>query len=126
MRLTQGNGVDVAIEAIGHYVEIPGRENPVRSCIQSIRGAGTVCVLGLGNEPLPLLMKELIWKEAKLVASRVSQGEFAEAIENLEQGRLKPQAMITDELNPADIQKGFEMLEQDPDNHLKIMLNFQS
>jgi len=126
MRLTQGNGVDVAIEAIGHYVEIPGRENPVRSCIQSIRGAGTVCVLGLGNEPLPLLMKELIWKEAKLVASRVSQGEFAEAIENLEQGRLKPQAMITDELNPADIQKGFEMLEQDPDNHLKIMLNFES
>ena len=69
-------------------------------------------------------MKELIWKEAKLVASRVSHGEFAEAIEHLEQGRLKPQAMITDVLNPADIQKGFEMLDEDPDNHLKIMLNF--
>lgn len=124
MKITAGKGVDVAIEAVGHYVEIPRKENPVRSCIQSIRGAGTVCVLGLGSEPVPLLMKELIWKEAKLVASRVSHGEFAEAIENLEKGLLKPAAMITDVLHPSEIQKGFEMLERDPDNHLKIMLKF--
>jgi threonine dehydrogenase-like Zn-dependent dehydrogenase len=124
MKISDGKGVDVAIEAVGHYVEIPGRENPVRSCIQSIRGAGTVCVLGLGNDMVPLLMKELIWKEAKLVASRVSHGEFPEAIKNLEQGRLKPEAMISDVLRPVDIQKGFEMLDKDPDNHLKVMLNF--
>jgi threonine dehydrogenase-like Zn-dependent dehydrogenase len=124
MEISSGNGVDVAIEAVGHYVPVEGRENPVRSCIQSIRGAGTVCVLGLGKDPVPLMMKELIWKEAKLVASRVSHGEFAEAIENLEQGRLKPQAMISDVLKAEDIQKGFEMLEQEPENHLKIMLQF--
>ncbi|PCJ98059.1 MAG: hypothetical protein COA50_03800 [Flavobacteriaceae bacterium] len=124
MELTNGKGVDVAIEAVGHYVEVEGKLNPVRSCIQSIRGAGTVCVLGLGNEPVPLLMKELIWKEAKLVASRVSHGEFTEAIDNLEKNLLKPEAMITDTLEPKDIQKGFEMLEEDPDNHLKMMLKF--
>ena len=124
MELTGGKGVDIAIECVGHHIAIDGGHNPVRSCIKSIRGAGTVCVLGLGNEPVPLLMKELIWKEAKLVASRVSHGEFSEAIDHLENNRLKPEAMITDTLDPQDIQKGFEMLEANPGDHLKMMLKF--
>lgn len=124
MALTQGKGVDIAIETVGHHVEVDGHYNPVRSCIQSIRGAGTVCVLGLSNEAVPVLMKELIWKEAKIVASRVSHGEFEDAIENLEKGNLKPEAMITDTIPPSDIQKGFEMLESNPDRHLKMLLDF--
>jgi threonine dehydrogenase-like Zn-dependent dehydrogenase len=122
--ITNNKGVDIAIEAIGHFEEIPERMNPIRSCIQSIRGEGTVCVLGLGAEPTPVLIKELIWKEAKIVASRVSHGEFAETIENLEKGTLKPDALVTDILSPSEIQKGFEMLEDEPENHLKILLDF--
>jgi L-gulonate 5-dehydrogenase len=122
--ITVSKGVDIAFEAVGHYSDIPGTVNPVRGCIQSIRGAGTVCVLGLGDEPVPLLMKELIWKEATIISSRVSHGEFSETIENLEKGTLKPDALVTDILNPADIQQGFEMLEKEPGNHLKILLKF--
>ena len=122
--VTDGRGVDIAFEAVGHYQPVEGRENPVRSCIQSIRGAGTVCVLGLGDEPVPLLIKELIWKEATLTASRVTHGEFSEAIQMLDQGKLKPEALITDVLRPEEIQSGFEMLEKEPDNHLKILLEF--
>jgi len=122
--ISGGKGVDIAFEAVGHHTDVKGVVNPVRGCIQSIRGAGTVCVLGLGDEPLPLLMKELIWKEAKIVASRVSHGEFAETIENLRKGTLKPDALVTDILNPEMIQNGFEMLENEPENHLKILLKF--
>ncbi|MBI5008908.1 MAG: alcohol dehydrogenase catalytic domain-containing protein [Bacteroidia bacterium] len=122
--ITGGKGTDIAFEAVGHHTEIEGRVNPVRSCIQSIRGAGTVCVLGLGDEPLPLLLKELIWKEAKIVASRVSHGEFAETIENLEKGTLKPDALVTDVLTPEKIQHAFEILETEPENHLKILLSY--
>jgi threonine dehydrogenase-like Zn-dependent dehydrogenase len=120
--ITHNNGVDIAFESVGHHFEIHGKPNPVRGCIQSIRGAGTVCVLGLGDEAVPLLMKELIWKESKIVASRVSHGEFAESIENLEKGTLKPDALITDILNPDEIQHGFEILEEEPENHLKILI----
>ncbi len=126
MNITTNKGVDVAFEAIGHFSELADRENPIRSCIQSIRGAGTVCTLGLGNEPTPLLMKELIWKEAKIITSRVSQGEFAETIMHLEKGDLKPDALISDIIHPGEIQKAFEMLENDPANHLKILLDFTS
>jgi L-gulonate 5-dehydrogenase len=121
---TNGKGVDIAFEAVGHAHIIEGVHNPVRSCINVIRGAGTVCVLGLGDDPAPILFKEMIWKEAKIVASRVSHGEFAEAIVQLDEGRLKPEAMITDVLTAAEAQKGFELLENEPEKHLKILLEF--
>lgn len=120
--ITGGKGVDVAFEAIGHYADLPGSLNPVRGCVQSIRGAGVVCVLGLGDEPTPVLLKELIWKEGIIMTSRVSHGEFAEAIRNLEKGTLKPDALITDIIDPSKTQEAFEMLENEPEKHLKILL----
>ncbi|MFN8257408.1 MAG: alcohol dehydrogenase catalytic domain-containing protein [Bacteroidales bacterium] len=123
-RITDNRGVDIAFEAVGHHVEIEGLVNPVRGCIQSIRGAGTICTLGLGAEPTPVLMKELIWKEGTLITSRVSHGEFAETIQNLEKGTLKPDFLVTDILHPSETQKAFEMLEEEPSKHLKILLKF--
>ena len=122
--LTGGEGVDIAFEAVGHTKEIPGVVNPVRGCIQAIRGAGTVCVLGLSSEPSPIVMKELIWKEGIIMTSRVSHGEFAETIENMNRGTLKPEAIVTDVLHPSRAQEAFEMLEKEPQKHLKIMLKF--
>ncbi|NJN26986.1 MAG: alcohol dehydrogenase catalytic domain-containing protein [Cyclobacteriaceae bacterium] len=122
---TEGKGVDVAFEVVGHAVDIPGRANPVRACVQSIRGGGTVCVLGLGDEAVPVVFKELIWKEARIVASRVSHGEFAEAIAQLEQGHLKPDALISALMPVDDIQKAFDLLDTQPDNYLKILLDLK-
>lgn len=122
--LTGGEGVDIAFEAVGSAREIPGVVNPVRGCIQAIRGAGKVCVLGLSSEPSPIIMKELIFKEGTIITSRVSHGEFAETIENLNRGTLKPDAIVTDILHPSKTQEAFEMLEKEPQKHLKIMLKF--
>ena len=121
---TNGAGTDIAFEAVGHAHTIEGRVNPVRGCIQSIRGAGTVCVLGLHDEPAPVVFKELIWKEAKIIASRVSHGEFAEAIENLVRGTLRPDMLISKVLPAGKVQEAFEMLEQAPSEYVKILLDF--
>ncbi len=118
---TGGRGVDIAFEAVGHAVPLKGF-NPVRSCIQAIRGAGKVCVLGLADEPAQILMKELIWKEARIIASRVSHGEFSKAIDALSKGLLRPEIMITDILPLEKAREGFEMLDSDPGNHLKVLL----
>ncbi len=119
---TGGKGVDIAFEAVGHEVYLEGKFNPVRTCINAIKGAGTVCVLGLSDHPAEILMKELIWKEARIVASRVSHGEFSKAIEALASGKLNPDKMITGILNLEDAQKGFELLEKEPAKNLKILL----
>ncbi len=121
---TGGKGVDVAFEAVGHAIEIAGVVNPVRGCVQSVCGGGTVCVLGLGNEPAPLVFKELIWKEAKIVSSRVSHGEFAEVIDHLTHGRLHPTVLISKKLPGAQAQLGFELLDAHPEENIKVLLDF--
>jgi len=119
---TSGRGVDIAFEAVGHSQAIADRPHPVRGCIQSIHGAGVVCVLGLADEPAPLVMKELIYREAKIVASRVSHGEFSQAISHLAQGHLKPEVMVSLELAAEEAQKAFELLKSQPHQYLKVLL----
>jgi len=119
---TNGRGVDVAFEAVGHAVPVANRQHPVRCCILCIRGAGTVCVLGLADEPAPVVMKELIWKEAKIITSRVSHGEFSQAIHHLTCGNLNANTMISAEFPASEAQYAFELLEKEPHNYLKVLL----
>lgn len=123
---TKGEGVDIAFEAVGHAHEFEGGINPVFGCIQAVNGGGKICVLGLGAEPAPIVFKELIWKEATIVSSRVSHGEFAEAIDHLKHGRLKPDLLISKKLHGSETQKGFEILEENPAENIKILLDFMS
>ncbi len=125
-RTTNNKGVDIAFEAVGHYHEIPGRHNPVRSCVNSIRGGGIVCTLGLSDEPVDILMKELIWKEARIIASRVSHGEFSDAIQALKNGKLDPSSMITGIMDLIDANEAFRLLEEEPEKHLKILLRINA
>ena len=124
LKETEGKGVDIAFEAVGHALELKERVNPVRGCVQSIRGGGTVCVLGLGNEPSAVVFKELIWKEGRIVASRVSHGEFAECIDHLKQGTLKPDALISRILPASKTQEAFGILDSSPAENIKILLDF--
>jgi threonine dehydrogenase-like Zn-dependent dehydrogenase len=123
-RYTDGKGVDIAFEAVGHSEEIEGVFTPVRSCIQSLRGGGKVCVLGLGDDPSPVVFKELIWKEAQIITSRVSDGEFAEVLEHLNAGNLKPDALISKIMHGSEIQQAFELLEKEKEKYLKVLLDF--
>ncbi len=123
---TDGKGVDIAFEAVGHPEEIENGINPVVGCIRSIVGGGKVCVLGLGAEPASVVFKELIWKEGTIVTSRVSHGEFAEAIEHLKHNRLKPDALISKKLHGSETQKGFEILKENPAENIKILLDFRN
>jgi len=120
---TRGRGVDVAFEAVGHAHPVADLNHPVRQCVQCVRGAGTICVLGLADEPVPLVMKEMIFKEARLITSRVTHGEFGRAIEQLSKGRLKPEALISCEMSGGETQRAFELLEKRPQDYLKILLH---
>ena len=121
---TNGAGVDVAFESVGHGRHIADVPDPVLGAIRSIRGGGTICVLGLSDEPVNLVMKEIIWKEARLIASRVSHGEFKDAIHYMDAGSLNPEALISAELSGDQTQHAFEILEKDPGSYLKVILKF--
>ena len=120
--ITNGRGVDIAFEAVGHAQAVSGAENPARACINAIVGGGTICVLGLADQEFPIVFKELIWKEAKIIASRVSHGEFAEVIDQISKGNLKPDALISSVFPMDQAQKAFQKLEYQPEQELKILL----
>lgn len=121
---TDGKGVDIAFEAVGHAMDIPEVPSPVRGCVQSIRGGGKVCVLGLDDTPSPVVFKELIWKEGTVVSSRVSHGEFAEVIAHLDAGNLKPDVLISKVMHGSKIQEAFKLLEDEKEKYLKVLLDF--
>ena len=122
MEHTGGRGVDIAFEATGAALVPEGRVHPVREAIRSIRGAGKVCVLSLDDIEVALVMKELIWKEGILVTSRVSHGEFKDALEHLARGLLHPEALISSVMPLNRTQEAFEMIEKEPENYLKVLL----
>ena len=122
MDMTGGRGVDIAFEAAGDPFIPEGHVNPVREAIRSIRGAGKVCVLSLENTEVALVMKELIWKEGILITSRVSHGEYKDALEHLAIGDLRPDALISSVMPLERTQKAFEMIEKEPENYLKVIL----
>jgi len=121
---TRGDGTDIAFEAVGHPHALERTLNPVRGAIQSIRGGGRVCVLGLTDDPAPIVFKELIWKEASIIAPRVSHGEYPTIIDHFGKGTLRPEALITSIVPGEQVQEAFEKIEKDPENYLKILLKF--
>ena len=120
---TGGKGVDIAFEAVGHDAPVAGQVNPVRSAIQAMRGGGTTCVLGLYENPVEIHMKEIIWKEGRLIASRVSHGEFVDAIREMTAGNLKPQALISAVMPASQTQEAFMRLQNEPEKYIKITLD---
>jgi len=102
------------------------RVNPVRGCIQSIRGGGTVCVLGLTDDPAPVVFKELIWKEAQIIGSRVTRGEFSEVIEHMDKGNLNPDILISDIIPATETQYTFEAIARSPEKYLKVLLDLSA
>ena len=82
-------------------------------------------MLGLGDQPLPILFKELIWKEGIIITSRVSHGEFSEVLEHLEKGDLNPESLISGVFPGSEAQKAFELLQGEKNKYLKVLLDFR-
>ena len=121
---TAGRGVDVAFEAVGHANALDQTGEPVVGCIHCIRPAGVVCVLGLSDHAVPVVFKDMIWKEAHIITSRVSHGEFAQTIAALQKQVLKPDILITGVLPASQVQEAFDRVERYPQDNLKVLLDF--
>jgi threonine dehydrogenase-like Zn-dependent dehydrogenase len=125
LKLTGGEGVDLAFEAAGTYTEVPGRRPPVTSATESIRSGGRVLVLGQGGGEQPVAWKPFVWKEAELIASRVSRGEFPRAIALVASGRLPAHKLITHEVGIEEAPEAFRMLDDKEAGVVKILLRHE-
>jgi threonine dehydrogenase-like Zn-dependent dehydrogenase len=123
--ITQGVGVDCAIEAVGHYHIVEGQEAPLAQAVKMIRAAGRIVTAGLGEQLSPVHFKTLVLKEAKIIASRVTLGEFPRAIRLMAKGLLHPELLVTDQMALRDITAAFEKVNQEDPSTIKVVLDVQ-
>ncbi len=126
LEITRGVGVDCVIECVGHYHQVEGREAPLAQAVKLIRTAGRIVTAGLGEQLSAVHFKTLVIKEAQIIASRVTLGEFPRAIRLLEKGLLHPELLITDQMPLRDIVTAFDQVDREDPQTLKIVLDVQA
>jgi threonine dehydrogenase-like Zn-dependent dehydrogenase len=125
MNITHGVGVDCAIEAVGHYHIQEGQEAPLTQAVKMIRNGGRIVTAGLGEQLSAVHFKTLVLKEAQIIASRVTLGEFSHAIRMMSKGLLHPEILVTNQMAMKDITAAFERTDHGDPNVIKVVLDVQ-
>jgi L-iditol 2-dehydrogenase len=115
MRLTGGNGVDVALEAVG-------RNETVASAIDCTRKGGKVTLIGNIMPEVTLPLQKVVVKQLRLQGSCASSGEYPEAIELIANGRIQVKPLITAVASLEEGPRWFERLHSREPNLMKIIL----
>ena len=93
--------------------------------MDKIRTAGRVVTTVMGDQQSSVRFKTLVMKEAKIIASRVTRGEFPRAMRLLSRGLLHPELLITDQMALRDIDAAFAQVDREDGETLKVVLDVQ-
>lgn len=125
MEITRGEGVDCVIEAVGHYHQIEGQETPLAQAVKMIRPAGRIVTAGLGEQLSALHFKTLVLKEAQIIASRVTLGEFPRALRLMAKNLLHPELLVTHRMPVSEVTAAFAMVDREDPDVIKVVLDIQ-
>jgi threonine dehydrogenase-like Zn-dependent dehydrogenase len=67
----------------------------------------------------------MVIKEAQIIASRVTLGEFPRALRLMSQGLLHPELLVTDQMALRDITAAFAKVDRDDPGTIKVVLNIR-
>ena len=115
LELTNGEGVDVAFEAVG-------RKETVAAAIDSVRKGGTVVLIGNIAPQVTLPLQKVVTRQIRLQGSCASAGEYPRAIELLTSGAINVKPLITAVVPLEEGPRWFERLYAREPNLLKVVL----
>ena len=69
--------------------------------------------------------KTLVIKEAEIIASRVTLGEFPRAIRLLAKGVLHPELLVTHEVPAREVTSAFAQVDREDPATIKVVLDVQ-
>jgi L-iditol 2-dehydrogenase len=116
LRLTDGRGVDVVLEAVG-------RDETVNSAIDCVRKGGTVTLVGNIAPKVSLPLQKVVTRQIRLQGSCASSGEYPQAMELIANGKIKVGPLITAVAPLSDGPEWFERLYAREPNLMKIVLD---
>lgn len=115
MRLTEGAGVDVALEAVGSTVTIKG-------AIESTRKGGTVTLIGNVSPTVEIPLQTVVSRQLRLQGSAASSGEYPDCIDMLARGAVDVTPLISMVAPLHDGPEWFERLHAREANLMKVIL----
>ncbi|HZP42166.1 MAG TPA: NAD(P)-dependent alcohol dehydrogenase [Candidatus Binatia bacterium] len=123
LALTDGHGVDSAIEALG-------AEATFEACIRATRPGGTISNVGYHGEGHFVRIPRLAWgvgMSDKTIRTALCPGGSARMrrlLRCIENGRVDPTLMTTHRLRFADVEKAFRMMQRKEDGIIKPLILF--
>ncbi|HZR59284.1 MAG TPA: galactitol-1-phosphate 5-dehydrogenase [Terriglobales bacterium] len=115
LRLTNGTGVDVAVEAVGINAT-------VQAAIESVRKGGTVTLVGNISPEVTLPLQRVVTRQIRLQGSCASAGEYPKAIELVASGAIQVKPLITAIAPLEEGPQWFERLHAREPNLMKVVL----
>ena len=115
MKLTGGQGVDLAYEAVG-------RNETVAAAIDCTRKGGTVTLIGNIATEVALPLQKVVTRQLRLQGSCASAGEYPQAIELIASGKIKVGPLITAVAPLEDGPRWFARLHAREPNLMKVIL----
>jgi len=113
--LTAGEGLDLAVEAVG-------RNQTVGAAIGSVRKGGTVVLVGNISPEVTLPLQKVVTRQIRLQGSCASAGEYPRAIQLMANGAIRVKPLIT-AIAPLDEgPQWFERLHAREPNLMKVVL----
>ena len=116
LRLTNGRGVDVALEAVG-------LNETVGAAIDCVRKGGTVVLVGNIAREVTLPLQKVVTRQIRLQGSCASAGEYREAIELVSTGKIKVGPLISAVAPLEDGPSWFDRLHGREPNLMKVVLD---
>lgn len=103
-------------------IEAVGRPATVRQALDVVAASGRVVMLGLCSEEICIEGALMVRKELDFLGSRLHGGTMPQAIALIEEGEVHPEALVTDHMRLADLERAFELMIDEPDTTLKVIL----
>ncbi|MGC2638354.1 MAG: galactitol-1-phosphate 5-dehydrogenase [Acidobacteriaceae bacterium] len=113
--MSRTGGVDVALEAVG-------RDESVRSAIDSVRKGGSVVLIGNITPQVTLPLQVVVSRQLRLLGTAASAGEYPRAIELISRGDVRVKPLITAVAPLEEGPQWFERLHAGEPGLIKIVL----
>jgi L-iditol 2-dehydrogenase len=114
-QLTNGNGVDLVVEAVG-------KTESIGTAIDCVRKGGTVTLVGNITPEIKLPLQKVVSRQLRLQGSCASAGEYPKAIELMSRGEIQVKPLISAVAPLAEGPQWFERLYAREPNLMKVVL----
>jgi len=116
LRLTEGRGVDVVLEAVG-------RNETIAAAIDCVRKGGTITLIGNITPQVNLPLQKIVSRQIRLQGSCASSGEYPKAMELMATGKINVGSLITAVAPLHDGPAWFHRLHSGEPNLMKVVLD---